>query len=224
MTSGKERMKMSVAAILAWMALTGGAYAQALASAPAPASKGYVEGVAQSSFGNVTSQSYGVEVGISVTSNLQVFGEVGFASDTAPASLGTSAQQIATYLALTQNNVGYHAGQPVTFGAAGIRFPFSTSSKVEPYVLVGGGVAQVKKDVTYSIGGSDVTGNLSQYYVVLGTDLSGSQTKAMLSVGVGAVWPVWQKLIVDFQYRYGRVFTDEGLNMNRAGVGIGVRF
>jgi hypothetical protein len=37
-------------------------------------------------------------------------------------------------------------------------------------------------------------------------------------------WPVWEKLVVDFQYRYGRVFTSEGLNMNRAGVGIGVRF
>jgi hypothetical protein len=32
-------------------------------------------------------------------------------------------------------------------------------------------------------------------------------------------------LIIDLQYRYGRVFmSDEGLNISRAGVGIGVRF
>jgi opacity protein-like surface antigen len=60
---------------------------------------------------------------------------------------------------------------------------------------------------------------------VLGTGLSGSETKGMFSLGAGLVWPVWQKLVVDFQYRYGRVFTSgEGLNLNRAGVGIGVRF
>jgi opacity protein-like surface antigen len=210
-------MKISIAAILAWMALTCPAYAQTL-------SKGYVEGVAQSAFGNVTSQSYGVELGVTLKPSVQIFGEVGFTKDTAPASLGTSAQVIANYLSLTQSNVAYTAAQPVTFGVAGLRFPFATTSKLEPYVLVGGGVAQVKKDVTFTIGGTDVTNNLTQYGVVLGTDLSGSETKGTLSVGVGVAWPVWQKLVVDFQYRYGRVFTTEGLNMNRVGVGIGVRF
>ena len=210
-------MKISIAAILAWVALACPAYAQTL-------SKGYVEGVAQSAFGNVTSQSYGVELGVSLKPSVQIFGEVGFTKDTAPASLGTGAQVIANYLSLTQSNVAYTAAQPVTFGVAGLRFPFATTSKLEPYVLVGGGVAQVKKDVTFTIGGTDVTSNLAQYGVVLGTDLSGSETKGMLSVGVGVAWPVWEKLVVDFQYRYGRVFTSEGLNINRAGVGIGVRF
>ena len=91
--------------------------------------------------------------------------------------------------------------------------------------MAGGGMAQVKKDVSFSINGSDVTSTLPQLGVVLGTDLSGSETKPMLTLGGGAVWPVWQRLIVDFQFRYGRVFTeDEGLNLSRAGVGIGVRF
>lgn len=220
MTSGKERMKISIAAILAWMALTGAAYAQT----PASAGKGYLEGVAQATFGHVASQSYGVEAGVSITPAFQVFGEFGRANDTAPASLGTNAQTIASYLSDTQGNAGFSAKQPLTFGVVGLRFPFSTSSKVEPYVLVAGGAAQVKKDVTFTIGGSDVTRSLAQYGVVLGSDLSGSETKAMLSLGGGVVWTAWQKLILDFQYRYGRVFTDEGLNVNRAGVGIGVRF
>jgi opacity protein-like surface antigen len=89
----------------------------------------------------------------------------------------------------------------------------------------GGGVAQVKKDVSFSINGGDVTSTLEQFGVVLGTDLSGSETKPMMTIGVGAVWPAYQRVIVDFQYRYGRVFTeDEGLNLSRAGIGIGVRF
>jgi len=204
---------------------SGVAYAQAAAQAPAQASKGYVEGVAQSTFGNVTSQSYGVELGFTIAPRLQVFGEVAHVNDTAPSSLATSAQLIAGALSQTQGNVGFHAEQPATFGVGGIRFLFPTSSKVEPYVLVGAGVATVKKDVTYTISGNDVTGNLAQYGIVLGTDLSGSETKMMLDFGGGVVWPVWQKLIFDFQYRLGRVFTsDEGLNISRAGIGVGVRF
>jgi opacity protein-like surface antigen len=216
-------MKTSIAAILAWMALMSPAYAQAPASAPA-AGRGYVEGVAQAAFGNVTSQSYGVEAGVSITPVVQVFGEFGRVNDTTPASLANSAALIAGYLSQTASNVGFSAKQPVTFGVVGLRFPFSASSSFEPYVMVAGGAAQVKKDVAFTIGGSDVTGSLPQYGVVLGSDLSGSETKAMLSLGGGVVWTAWQMLIVDFQYRYGRVFTDDKLNINRAGVGIGVRF
>lgn len=211
-------MKTSIAAVLAWTVLTGVASAQSL-------SKGYIEGIAQSTFGNVTSQGYGVEVGVSLGINVQVFGEVMHVNNTAPASLQTSAQVIANGLSQTQTNVGYRAEQPTTFGAAGLRFVFATTSSLEPYVLVGGGVAQVEKKVSFTINGTDVTNNLSQYGAVLGSDLSGTETKAMVDLGVGLAWPVWQKLVLDFQYRYGRVFlSDEGLNINRAGIGVGVRF
>jgi opacity protein-like surface antigen len=70
-----------------------------------------------------------------------------------------------------------------------------------------------------------VTRNLAQYGVQLGSDLSGSFTKPMLVLGGGALWLAWQRLVVDFQYRYGRIYADDGgINLNRAGVGIGVRF
>ena len=160
-----------------------------------------------------------------MTTGLQVFVDAGYVRDAAPSALGTDAQVITTFLSQTQNNVGFRGKEPVTFGLAGLRYVVASSSKLEPYLLVGGGLAQVKKDVSFTIGGNDVTSGLQQLGAVLGTDLSGSETKPMLTVGVGVVWPVWQNLIVDFQYRYGRVFTsDQGLNVSRAGVGIGVRF
>jgi len=211
-------MKHAIAATLAGMALTCPAYAQA-------PSNGYIEGVAQSTFGNVTSQSYGVEGGFSIASRLQIFGEVAHANDTATASLATSAQVIAGALSQTQSNVGYNAEQPTTFGLGGIRFLFPASAKIEPYVRVGAGVASVQKNVTYTVNGTDVTSNLAQYAIVLGTDLSGTETKMMLDFGGGVSWAVWQKLVVDLQYRYGHVFTgDEGINISRAGIGIGIRF
>jgi opacity protein-like surface antigen len=89
----------------------------------------------------------------------------------------------------------------------------------------GGGVAQVKQNVTFSVGGADVTGNLTPYGVVLGTDLSGKVTKGMAVAGAGVMWSAWQRLVLDFQYRYGRIFTDgQGINVSRAGIGLGVRF
>jgi hypothetical protein len=87
-------------------------------------------------------------------------------------------------------------------------------------------LASVKQDVAFTVGGADVTSNLAgQYGVQLGSDLSGSFTKPMLVAGAGAMWPVWQRLVIDAQFRFGRVFTDEGgLNIGRAGIGVGVRF
>ena len=41
----------------------------------------------------------------------------------------------------------------------------------------------------------------------------------------GGSWSAWESLIVDFQYRYGRIFADtQGINVSRVGVGVGVRF
>jgi opacity protein-like surface antigen len=194
-------------------------------SAPA-ADRGYIEAVAQSAFGNVTSQSFGGEAGYGLRPDLQIFVEGGVVRDTAPAALGAAAGQIAGYLAQAQSNVGYRVKQPATFGVAGVRYliPVSTP-RAQPYVLGGFGVAQVKHDVTFTIAGSDVTATLPQYGVTLGSDLSGSSTRPMLSLGGGVAVPVWQQIVLDLQFRYGRIFTeDAGTNVGRAGIGLGFRF
>jgi hypothetical protein len=202
-----------------------GGLAHAQPSPPTP-NRGYVEAVAQSAFGNVTSQSFGGEIGVTIMRQLQLFVEAGQVRDASPPELGVAAQAIAGFLSQTQGNAAFQVKEPVTFGLAGIRYGIPlASSKLEPYVMGGVGIARVKKDVSFTVAGTDVTSSLLQLGVALGTDLSGSETKPMISAGVGVAWPAWQRVIVDFQYRYGRVFTsDQGLNINRAGVGLGVRF
>ena len=222
MTSGDERKKISIAAVLAWMAFATAAHAQSSAGAtPATSSNGYAEVVAQSAFGNVTSQSFGGEIGVAVRPGLHIFLDAGLIRDAAPARLGASAQTIAGGIAAVAGSVDFHVRQPVTFGVAGLKYVVPMpGSKVEPYVLLGGGVAKVKRDVTFSTPAGDVN-----QFVTVGSDLSGTETKGMLSVGGGIGVSVWHALIVDLQYRYGRVFaSDEGLNVHRAGIGIGVRF
>jgi opacity protein-like surface antigen len=187
----------------------------------------YVEGVAQSAFGNVTSQSYGAEAGFTITTGLQVFVEAGRIRDVATSDLGVNAQTIAAALTLAQSNsVSYTIKEPVTFGVAGLKYLLPVPSNLEPYVMGGFGVARYTQDVGFLVGGTDVTQSLaSQYQVVLGSDLSGTFTRPMLSLGLGLAWPVWQRLILDFQYRYGRIFADnQGINVSRVGVGVGVRF
>ena len=97
-------------------------------------------------------------------------------------------------------------------------------SKVRPYVLGGFGVARVENQVAFQFGGTDASSSLAQY-VTIGSDLSGDVTKPMLTLGGGVVWPAWQRLILDFNYRFGRIFTDtQGTSVSRAGLGVGVRF
>ena len=217
-------MRLFAVCAIAVLAVAPTASAQ---TAPAAGTdRGYVEGVVQSAFGNVTSQSYGVELGITVMPNVQLFAEGGLVRDVATSDIGTAAQTIAGFLSQTQANVQFRVKQPVTFGVAGIKYVVPTAKALRPYVMGGGGMAQVKQDVTFTVGGSDVTSNLaSQFGVQLGTDLSGTFTKPMIVAGAGVIWPAWQRLVVDLQYRYGRIFAEDGaITVNRAGVGIGVRF
>ena len=217
-------MRLVFALLVSTIALGGVARAQ---TAAATAGNGYVEAVGQSSFGNVTSQNFGAEVGFRIASHLQVFAEIGKTRDVATTALGSNAQRMAGALLTVDPNTSYSVKEPVTFGAFGLRFLLPVSGRAQPYVLGGGGIAKVAPDVKFFVGGSDVTANLQQapYYLVLGSDLSGSSTRPMFVVGGGVAVPVWKQLVLDFQLRLGRIFAeDEAITVGRAGLGIGVRF
>jgi opacity protein-like surface antigen len=216
-------MRLVFALLVSTIALAGVAHAQTGATAD----KGYVEAVGQSSFGNVTSQNFGAEVGFTIAPHLQVFAEIGKTRDVATTALGSNALRMAGALIAVDPNTSYSVKEPVTFGAIGLRFLVPVSGKAQPYLLGGGGIAKVTPDVKFFVGGSDVTANLQQapYYLVLGSDLSGSSTKPMFVVGGGVAYPVWKQLLLDFQVRFGRILAeDEAITVGRAGLGIGIRF
>jgi hypothetical protein len=118
-----------------------------------------------------------------------VFVEGGGIRDVATPETGAAAQSIAGSLSQTQSNVTYTVRQPVTFGVGGVKFEVPTSSVVRPYVLGGFGIANVRQDVSFAVGGTDVTSSLQrQFGVTLGTDLSGSFTKPIVVVVGGAMF------------------------------------
>jgi len=211
-------MKRSIVAVLAWAACSGVAFAQSPTAADD--SRGYVEAVVQSAFGNVTSQSFGGELGVTVKPGVQLFVDAGYVRDTTPSALSASAQAIASDISAKAGGGSYQVKQPVTFGVAGIKYLLPVDqSRFAPYVMAGAGVARVEKDVSFTV----ATGQVSDY-VTVGSDLAGNETKAMVSFGVGVDVPLGTMFVVDLQYRFGRVFTTDGLNLNRLGVGVGVRF
>lgn len=219
----------AIAVVAALVAAPGVARAQAQGQARPSSIRdyetGYVEGIAQSAFGNVTSQSFGAEVGFKYGRRLRIFGEVGDVRDSAPKTLGTGAQLVASALASIQSGaVTYSVRQPVMFGLAGVRYMIPHDDKIEPYVTAGFGIARVKRDVSWTIAGNDVTSTLATYGVALGSDLSGTVNKPMMSAGAGVVWNFHGSVFADLQYRFGRVFDDVAFTVNRVGAGIGVRF
>jgi hypothetical protein len=145
----------------------------------------------------------------------------------ATADISDSGQTLAGYLSQTQANVLYNVRQPVTFDVAGVRFIVPVAGRVQPYVMGGGGVAKVKQNGTFTVGGPNLTNTWAQapYNVQLGSNLSGTFMKPMLSSGGGIVWPTWRQINRYFQYRHGRIVAEDGgLNVSRAGIGLGVRF
>jgi len=186
--------------------------------------RGYVQAVADSAFGNVTSQSFGAEVGVTVRPDLQIFGAFGNIRDVATTELGTSAQTIAGALSQLQpGTVTYSVKEPVTFFVGGVRYRIATSSKLNPYVAAGAGVGMVKKDVKFLINGSDATSTLSPF-VTLGSDVSGDESSLMITVGGGVVYPVWRQLFVDLHYHFAHVSADTPISVNRVGLGLGITF
>jgi len=218
-------MKRIVAGFVGLVVLSGVAWAQGASTASVE--QGYAVAVAQSAFGNVTSQSFGLEAGLDLGHRLGGYVEFGRTGDTAPKTLGPAAQIIAGYLTRTQSAaVEFSVKQPVSFASGGVRYaalPFF--GQLQPYVLGGFGIARVKRDVVFNVGGRDVTDTLNGFGVVLGTDLAGTTSHPMLTVGGGAAWPVTSIWVLDASYRFGRIFTEKaGTNVNRVGLGVGFRF
>jgi hypothetical protein len=177
----------------------------------------------------VTSQSYGVEAGATVRNNIQVFGEFGQIRTVAPPTLAADAAVIAAFIAQERGAITTSVKEPVKFGAVGIRYLIPImGSKLQPYVLGAVGIAHVTKDVSFLSGNSDITASISGTLVTFGTGLQGDFSKAMVTLGGGAVWPLWRQIIADFQFRYSHIgaedATSEAISVGRAGIGIGVRF
>lgn len=227
------RVAVIFAVVVAW---AGTARAQAGTANPSGATAGsdrwYAEFTVGPTFGHTTSVSFGGELGWWLTDTIGIFGEGGRMQNVATADFDDKAALIANFIGGSAD-----ARRRASYFDAGAVYKLPLDmldGRGHPYVLAGVGGAHVSNDVTFRVGGSDVTGSLlDQFGVQLGSDLAGTYNKVFVTVGAGVHVDLTGRWLADISYRYGRVGSNKdadgqvivkALNTNRLQLGVGVRF
>ena len=174
--------------------------------------------------GHKSDKFFGVEASLRLTDDLDVVIEAGHMGNVGTTDLDDRAAIIANYLGGTAATAF-----KVNHGAAGLRYNFTLSPMLHPYVLGALGVAQVKTDVEFSVNGTAI--DPATRNVQLGGDLSGTANKAILVFGFGVHVPFKTRFFGDLGYRYGHILpktdnfeTDKAIPTQRVVLGVGVRF
>ena len=191
---------------------------------PPPDSKMYVELNVGPTLGHKSDKFFGVEAGLRLTGDLDVFVEISHMGNVATSDLDDRATIIANFLGGTPTTAF-----KVNHGAAGVRYNFTLSPMVQPYALAGVGVAQVKTEVEFNVGGTTIDPAVRG--VQLGGDLSGSSNKPILLFGFGVRVPFKTRFFGDLGYRYGQILAktgdfenDKAIPTQRIVLGAGIRF
>jgi len=215
--------RLAITVGVVWVGLTGAAWAQ---SNDHPFS---VQGTFGVTFGNVSDRTFSGEFGFRLNREWEIFFEAGQMHNVVGSLTEDRAEIVAGAINGSADPV-----ETADFYDGGIKYllvPFGGG--YTPYIGVGGGVARVTKDVTFSVGGTELTEQQLQdlYGVQLGNDLAGTTTKGLFVVAVGVSRDFASRGFLDFSYRYGLIFAktdtidgDEALHTNRLQIGVGIRF
>ena len=102
----------------------------------------------------------------------------------------------------------------------------TTAARIDPYVVAGGGVANVRHTVDFSpiIFNVPGFGNISSILPPIPNPLSTSDTSLVLTLGGGVGIRAVSKLWIEADLRMFRIFDTEDENLGRFGVGVRYRF
>ena len=187
----------------------------------------YAEVTAAATLGHKSDKAFGGEVGLRLSESIDVFVEGGHMGNVGNSDLEARAQKIADFLGGTVGSSAYK----MDFVDIGLKYAMPYGAW-RPYIALGVGFGKIQPEVTFGIGGTDVTGDLESHGVQLGTDLSDSANEFLFVLGIGTTYTFAGRYFVDGSYRYGRTTPahaeDEviikGLNTQRAQIGVGIRF
>ena len=213
-----------IAAVCVMASLGPGASSALAQSAADP--KMYAEFNVGPTLGHKSDKFFGGEAGLRVMDNLDVFIEASHMGNVGTTDLDDRATIIANYLGGTASTafVSNH-------GAIGARYNFhlSATPMIHPYVLAGLGLAQVRTEVEFAVGGT--VSDPAQRGVQLGGDLSGTHNKTIALFGFGARVPFKTRFFGDIGYRYGQILaktenfeTDKAIPTQRVVFGVGMTF
>lgn len=177
------QLVVRLAALVASLACAVPAAAQTVAASESQWFLGGTGGVA--AVQNVGA-AYGGEIGARLTSRLDVFGEVlGNTNDATRLRIGT-AMDVAAALQASQGVTATGTVKaPAGLFMGGLRYVFHQSGNLRLFVQGAGGVARVTFQPAFTLAGADITTQLSNFGVTLGSDLAGTSTKPAFGGGIG---------------------------------------
>jgi len=113
---------------------------------------------------------------------------------------------------------------PAFYAGGGVRFDITTHDTWRPFVTFTAGIGRITLKPSFTLGGADVTKNISTYGVTLGEDLTGESTEPAFSTSFG-VRMLHGRWYVDGAFGVIAIQTpDQATNVLRASAGFGVRF
>lgn len=196
--------------------------AAAICLAPAAAASAqdrpaFVEGfggmnVASGPFGGLSNSSFGGTLGLDLTPNIQVIGEVGRMSNVLPSTLQTIIEFAPVDFRMS-----------AWYGQGGVRLSAGSGLRVQPYVETIAGMARLRTSMS-GLGAADPFVNAGLAFL--------TTTRPLASVGGGIVFQRGA-VMVDAGYRFNRIFANESITGAVAGgdidghqlrAGLGVRF
>jgi hypothetical protein len=168
---------------------------------------------------------FGGEIGIRVTDQFEVLAEGTWMQNVVTRRRLDVAATVASFLQSSQGGTASSTIEaPAFYTGGGFRFVLTKQGRVRPYVTAGAGVARVSLQPKFTLAGSDVTANLTQYGITLGSDLTGDVTKAAFTGGVG-VRMLQGRWYIDGDFRVTNIQTEgQATRVIRAGAGFGLRF
>ena len=156
---------------------------------------------------------------------VEAIGEGVWIKDSASRRRIEAAKTIATYLQTSQGKPASGTLEiPAVVAGFGVRVMLVPPGHVRPYFVVTGGIAKLAFKPAFVLSGADVTTNLTQYGVTLGSDLTGEISKPAYGGGVGVLVDQG-RWYLDGALRVTSIQTEgQPTNVLRAGGGIGIRF
>jgi opacity protein-like surface antigen len=196
------------------LSIAAGALAIALLPSAASAQHSQFQGFGGLTFGDVTNSStFGGNVAIPLSDNLQVIGEGGRMTDVMPSLLGTLVDFTPVDLRVS-----------AWYGEGGLRFIASPGRAIRPYVETTAGFARLTTGFKGAGSTADAIANTALRFL--------ARTEPLLGAGGGVVvqgGPVF----LDLGYRYKKILAGDSLqgvltggdvNVNQLRIGAGVRF
>jgi len=197
--------------------------------------RGYIEGAGGlSRITGATSGGVNGEVGVKLTSNLVVFGNVGDVRNVHWSSLQTNVDDTVSSLS-TNNGLMATATTkvPTWYSIGGARLQFPTHSVITPYVFGGLGFAQLRPKVQFAYqNGTTLSGDTATVGQDITSDvvtnglftMPSSSTHMMLRTGGGVQMPIAKHLLGSVGYSVSRISADTPIHTQDVTFGLGFRF